>query len=979
MTIFSKQQAASGMACNLRSISQESVVIYRTEIKKAEGKTLFKNVKVRRILALVLMVMMMRSLYSGSVGLTGVYADSPAGDNTGSGGGGGSGPIPGIAPFYEGLDELPDPIDPKSWTLQRDMTWDDWTANPVIDWGKEYAAGNVTPKTPRKGALVLVDFPDRPFDVTLPKESNQFTNPKIDPIAEKDLAEFWRVFLNVPDASNHYTTINSFLLENSYGDWSMELDAFGPYTMPNFEFQYGLNDGMNDRALDMPPGFATASIASDVFGAIEAAKELNYNDYAFVFVLHSGNDESGVWQEFGELKWQNKEDVPYEFGPLWKLEQLIDLGYGDKVSAEALAWAKAKNENGGNWSKTRYVDWTAWLSGTSIWSSQSSTTRTNPFTGERQSIRYSLQSEDCGMATFAHEFGHVVTLPDNYGSPYYYNRDYSGPWDVMSRGCFSGPGGDHDRWLVPGYGGGSIPTHMMLRSKMLNATPFTTVSEIVDLDYAALKEMTPVVAEIATREVPIGPEYGVSGVKGIRITNLVDQNVQSPAWNSLRCVVPQGQSGASVGSTAFTGMTVEVVDQVGYDSFLNDHGVIISRTKASGTGHCFVIDAHPEDIDIVDFVKPDGTVVNFTHGHQMQLADAAFHAGVSEGTVNEWHDVPNNLSFYILDKKMTPNKYGDVLSYDVGVLRTDGVPVGGTLEVTRGSLTPAIPGKVAVQEFKIKNTGDKTDIVRLTLGGTFDFISALHLQNNIYAIGPGEEITVPVYFDVFVNNIYFPDGDITKDTAVRYELSLTASSESNPAKSAEIGIVDFYKEAAIQTILLKLDKVYLNEGDYFNVATSLSNPLLSNVVVLDYTFDKDKIAFANYVTANGVDLISWESTENGVRLILMKQDYIMKDIVTVMFQAKETLTETSNLFKVEGRFAVRTGSEKEVVTLSNILGYFPPDDPTDKDLIYLSNVIDAFGATKKDANWNEVKKFDFDQNGSIDILDICYAASKIKI
>ena len=61
--------------------------------------------------------------------------------------------------------------------------------------------------------------------------------------------------------------------------------------------------------------------------------------------------------------------------------------------------------------------------------------------------------------------------------------------------------------------------------------------------------------------------------------------------------------------------TLEAVQQIGSDSFDPGHGVLIAKTKntASPCGNftCFVwiIDAHPEDINRVDFIGPDGMPV----------------------------------------------------------------------------------------------------------------------------------------------------------------------------------------------------------------------------------------------------------------------------------------------------------------------------------------------------------------------------------
>jgi M6 family metalloprotease-like protein len=806
------------------------------------------------------------------------------------------------------VDTMPPPVDPQSWSLQRDMTWDDWTPNPVVNWQDKFDNGYRGAARHFKAALVLIDFPDRPFDITLPKYSNAFGNPQIDPIPNDPAAirKYWGDFLNKPGPENYYTTFNEFLLENTFGDWSCDLDVFGPYTLPGFEFQYGLSEYAT-WATYAPPGFTNlgGSYQNHMFTAIEDARELDYRNYSFVFFLHAGNDESGVWCEFGEQKWDTREEVSYEFGPLAALDRIIALGYGSQVSEAAYTWAKNKNENGGNWAATRYTSWTSWLSAASIWSYQSSASRRNPFTGTNQTVLFSVQSEDCGMATFAHEFGHVMSLPDNYSSPFYYNREFTGPWDLMSRGCFSGPGGDHERWRVPGNLGGSIPTHMMMNTKMWSSNiNFIKSGEYLALNYNTLATMTPQVAHIASREVPVGAQWGVNALKGIRITNLADKQPTSNAWDALRCTVPSPRpatmtiygytypinGGYSVSSSAFTGMTVEVVDQVGYDSFLNDHGVLISRTKASGSnnGNSWVVDANPGALDIVDFIKPGGQTVKFTYGNQVQLANSAFHAGLGDGINNEWHDPYNFLKFYILDKHYTPNQFGEVLSYDIGVLRTDGVPVGGELDVKVADVEKETPGRVAIVNFSVTNTGPATDIIRVGVDGYLGPV----LLNNLYAVGAGATITVPVYVEL-------PPDIRTRDVSGKV-IDINVSSESNANKvgSASVKIEDVIKYN--YTVYLAPHRTEVFFGETFLVDLMLVGDINYSQIATEISYDPDLLEFAGHQ-----DLIGWAAsvTKTAANIVAVRSVPAMNmvvglpcnpdiKIVTLKFMVKENIAES---------------------------------------------------------------------------------------
>ena len=116
--------------------------------------------------------------------------------------------------------------------------------------------------------------------------------------------------------------------------------------------------------------------------------------------------------------------------------------------------------------------------------------------------------------------------------------------------------------------------------------------------------------------------------------------------------------------------TLEVVDRMGSDSFTPDHGVLIAKNKTAELAPFkWVVDAHPEDIDKVDFIRADGTTAKVTKGDYRQLADALFHAGTGPGVVSEYVDEPNRLHFYVLANARDDE---GVLSYRVAVRSLDG-------------------------------------------------------------------------------------------------------------------------------------------------------------------------------------------------------------------------------------------------------------------------------------------------------------------
>ena len=97
----------------------------------------------------------------------------------------------------------------------------------------------------------------------------------------------------------------------------------------------------------------------------------------------------------------------------------------------------------------------------------------------------------------------------------------------------------------------------------------------------------------------------------------------------------------SQGAQNYNLYTLEVVQRIGYDSFTPTSGVLITKNKdqASPVGRTerfnvfnWVIDANPQDIQVVDFKRPNGEPVMRTIADYRQLNDAMFHAGLNSGS-----------------------------------------------------------------------------------------------------------------------------------------------------------------------------------------------------------------------------------------------------------------------------------------------------------------------------------------------------------
>ena len=621
-----------------------------------------------------------------------------------------------------GLVDFPQPVDPQSWVLPQDMTWDDYTPIPGYNW----ADGTNDPPKKLRAALIVADYPDREFLISQPAGSDPAGNPQgTGGVPQDQIGRFYTDFLNKPQPLNNHHTINEYWLEDSYGLLGIDMEPFGPYRMSRPEYQYGLAEWGQEEACptgetcdgDFDTELLTASAAD-----VELAQVTQGKDFDFRFLLHAGYDESGVWQELGEMRFPTQDLVTEEFGN--------------------------PDPSKPNWAPTRYVPWTSFYAARGIWSHATPGVM-------------ATEGENDGASVYAHEFSHILGVLDNYGNSYATppQRDYSGPWDMMSRGSFNGPGGNHNRWQIPPTLGASMGSHHMLRNKL--GMGFLKPTEVMFLDRTALALTGPQFADVWAREIPVGPTVSRSGLHGLYIT-LTDGD------NAPSCTVEDDWRCDGGG---YQNYTLEVVDRMGSDSFTPDHGVLIAKNmgpRADLAPFNWVIDSHPEDIGKTDFIRADGTAVPIGKGDYRQLSDALFHAGTGPDVVSEYVDEANRLHFYVLGTKRDSE---GVLSYRIAVRSLDGGgPYTRGVSLAQGDAQPAAAGRVAVQTFEVTNTGEAEDLIRVEPSSAAGW--ATSVGSNVLDVPAGETVDVPVYVKV-------PAGAKKPST-----LTLTATSETDASKSA---------------------------------------------------------------------------------------------------------------------------------------------------------------------------------------------------
>jgi M6 family metalloprotease-like protein len=628
---------------------------------------------------------------------------------------------------------FPAPIDPQRVQDQDDMTWADYKPIPGTNWGDPKNA----PERALKVALIAIDFEDQPFVITLPKGSDPFGNPQIAPVPRADVARFYADFWGQPGPLNHGHTINEYWMEQSRGKVGIpKIDVFGPYRMPRKLFEYGLNE--YNQASGCPTGYTCDGRMerdADALWRADAGDAI-VNSYPIKLRIYAGYDETTVWQEFGEMKFASRDDIP----EIW--------GNPDKTKPR--------------WVTTRYVPWTSWLAGAQQWG--------------LSSVR---QGESSG--TITHELGHsVFSVGDNNNNPYVtpYRRVGTGPWDMMDRGSFNGPGGPHRRWVVPAAEGASMPAGLMLRNRLAMAV--MPVQKVARVSRNALASSGPVVLTIAARAVepPTGSWAGL----------IVRLDGDAPQDRTPVC--DRNADPLCAGDPVWNDYSVEVVQRLGYDSFTPDSGVLLAKNKDKQSGSCgygchaWVIDAHPEDMKRLDFVKPNGERIMRTIADYRQLNDALYHAGLRSGSFYEWKDEPNRLHFYVIDRLADAQ---GVQSHVVGVRSLDGAGAQARGVAAQAPATSSANASAASYSVTVTNSGAApasvtghtaapvtmfaSDIYRVSVsveGGGWE----ADVQNALVAVKAGDSTRVPVFARRASGN------------AASARVTVTVVSESDPSKRA---------------------------------------------------------------------------------------------------------------------------------------------------------------------------------------------------
>lgn len=632
------------------------------------------------------------------------------------------------------------PADPQQWADQATMTWDDYVPVRPDEWAS--AATSQGSEVQYRTAVILLEFTDQPMLITQEPGSHPFGNPRegFEPVPADQVDDWYLDYFTVPSERNGFQTLHSYWMEDSHGRIGVDAEVFGAYGLPGKLHEYGIDDRMNGPIEQFCPqgDECGKNLRADGMALWRDAIGCTTDDFCGfdnVFIVTAGHDESSTWEEFGRMRFADREDVPDELGP--------------PRDADGSPVLNQLGEPMTNWASTRYVDWTSWRAAANHWPNASG--------------GISTQAESSGLSVFAHEFSHLRGLPDNYNNPFADDtRNYTGYWEMMSRGTFNGPGGTHERWQVPNVGGSGLGPHHMVHYKQ--DLGVLTDDMTVQLTRSGLAEEGVAVATLRSREHVPGDGDKVA----------LDLDVDG-GWTAGACEAQVGDVTDDAAfwcpdGTRWEDYTMEVVDRVGNDSFAPGHGVLLAQNQSTGSPREWLVDANPQDIDRVDYEGPDGEDVMVVRGDPRQLDDATFHAGTGSGSVSEWVDEPNRLHLYVLDA------YRDrdgVLSYDVAARSLDGSgdqERDGRLGRAR---TAPVGDDTALVTSRLANTGEAgegvhgSDVYRLSAsvdGAGWD----VTLPYELTAVEAGDAASVAAYATA-------QDGAAREAT-----VTITATSESDP-------------------------------------------------------------------------------------------------------------------------------------------------------------------------------------------------------
>ena len=231
----------------------------------------------------------------------------------------------------------------------------------------------------KRGLVILVSFPDIPFQ---DETSIQVWN---DIINQEGYAE-----------SGAPGSVSDYFYDQSYGQFQLKFDVFGPIKAAHDHAYYGQNKDWGE-----PTGWFDQNVGELVEEACRGIADIvRFSDYDWdgdgevdqVFLLYAGHGENDYWSSDSTVIWPHMATLSGD----WE-------GYEDGLLLQGVR-----------------ID---------TYACSNELTRSNKL---------------AGMGTICHEFSHCLGLPDLYNTDIGYS--VVGSYDLMDQGCYNG-----NHWCPVGY------------------------------------------------------------------------------------------------------------------------------------------------------------------------------------------------------------------------------------------------------------------------------------------------------------------------------------------------------------------------------------------------------------------------------------------------------------------------------------------------------------------------------------------------
>jgi len=177
-----------------------------------------------------------------------------------------------------------------------------------------------------------------------------------------------------------------------------------------------------------------------------------------------------------------------------------------------------------------------------------------------------------------------------------------------------------------------------------------------------------------------------------------------------------------------------------------------------------------------------------------------------------------------------------------------------------------------------------------------------------------------------------------------------------------------------------VDKNKVNEGQFFNVNAEFAETVNGNTAIITYKYDPAKFTYKDFTPEKGVDVVSTRESSGILQITVMIQKYNMKKFGNALFSARRYIdfNDEQNKISVEIECVVKEDDVKSVAFSKGTTPSQGIPNNNNYNLIDLSNIIDIFGFNNTMANWEtEYRRYDFNDNGVIDISDISTIARSI--